>query len=182
MLLPALRFFTSHTRCAGIQTARPPSSWGLLEGTDLSGGSDGKENACSAGDPGSIPETERSPGEGNGHPPQNSCLENPTDRGAWRATVHGVAKRRTRQSDSLTHTYTHTHTPGGPHPLCCAFLDAHTHTPWRAGYSPWGRKASNTTERHTHTHPGGRHPPCCAFLAPQTNIRTALGRAFQGSE
>ena len=41
---------------------------------------------------GSIPESERSPREGNGYPLQDSCLENPTDRGAWRATVHGVAK------------------------------------------------------------------------------------------
>ena len=56
------------------------------------GGSDGKESACSAGDPGLIPESRRSPGEGNGYPLQYSCLENPMDRGAWRATVHGVAR------------------------------------------------------------------------------------------
>ena len=61
--------------------------WGFL------GGSDGKESACNAGDTGSIPELGRSPGEGNGYPLQYSCLENPTDRGAWWATVHGVAKR-----------------------------------------------------------------------------------------
>ena len=66
------------------------------------GGSDGKESACSAGDPGLIPGFGRSPGEGNGYPLQYSCLENPTDRGAWRATVHGVAKSRTRLS-VLTH-------------------------------------------------------------------------------
>ena len=52
----------------------------------------GKESACNAGDPGSIPGSERSPGEGNGNPLQYSCLENPTDRGAWQATVHGVAR------------------------------------------------------------------------------------------
>ena len=45
-----------------------------------------------AGDPGSIPALGRSPGEGNGNPLQYSCLENPMDRGAWRATVHGVAR------------------------------------------------------------------------------------------
>ena len=45
-----------------------------------------------AGDVGSIPRLGRSPGEGNGNPLQYSCLENPMDRGAWRATVHGVAK------------------------------------------------------------------------------------------
>ena len=46
-----------------------------------------------------IPGSERSPGEGNGNPLQYSCLENPMDRGAWWATVHGVAKSRTRLSD-----------------------------------------------------------------------------------
>ena len=51
-----------------------------------------KESACNAGDPGSIPGLGRSPGEGNGNPLQHSCLENPMDRGAWQATVHGVAR------------------------------------------------------------------------------------------
>ena len=49
-----------------------------------------KESACNAGDPGLIPGSERSPGEGNGNPLQYSCLENPMDWGAWQATVHGV--------------------------------------------------------------------------------------------
>ena len=56
---------------------------------DVSGG---KESACNAGDPGSIPGLGRSPGEGNGNPLQYSCLGNPMDRGAWQATVHGVPK------------------------------------------------------------------------------------------
>ena len=60
--------------------------------TGFPGGSDGKESACNAGDPGSIPGSGRSPGEENGNPLQYSCLENPMDRGAWRATVHRVAK------------------------------------------------------------------------------------------
>ena len=51
-----------------------------------------KQSACNAGDPGSIPGWERSPGEGNGNPLQYSRLENPTDRGAWQASVHGVAR------------------------------------------------------------------------------------------
>ena len=55
------------------------------------GGSDGKASACNAGDLCSIPGLGRSPGEGNGNPLQHSCLENPMDRGAWQATVHGVA-------------------------------------------------------------------------------------------
>ena len=52
----------------------------------------GKESACNEGDPGSVLGLGRSPGEGNGHLLQYSCLENPTDRGAWRATVHGVTE------------------------------------------------------------------------------------------
>ena len=63
------------------------------------GGSDGKESACNAGDLGLIPWFGRSPGEGNGNLLQYSCLENPMDRGAWRATVHGVAKSQTQLSD-----------------------------------------------------------------------------------
>ena len=58
------------------------------------GGSDGKESACSVGDPGSILGSGRSPGEGPGNPLHYSCLEHPMDRGAWRATVHGVTKSR----------------------------------------------------------------------------------------
>ena len=51
-----------------------------------------KESACNAGDPGLIPESGRSPGEGHGNPLQYSCLENPTDRGAWWATVYRVTE------------------------------------------------------------------------------------------
>ena len=52
----------------------------------------GKESACSAGDLGSIPGSGRSSGEENGNPLHYSCLENPMDRGAWQATVHGVTR------------------------------------------------------------------------------------------
>ena len=62
------------------------------------GGFDGRESACSEGDLGLIPGLGRSPGEGNGKPLQYSCLKNPMDRGAWWATVHGVAKSQTRLS------------------------------------------------------------------------------------
>ena len=58
----------------------------------------GKESICNAGDAGdlsSIPGSGRSPGGGRGNPLQYSCLENPMDRGAWWATVHGVSKSRT---------------------------------------------------------------------------------------
>ena len=58
-------------------------------------GSDGKESACNTGDLGSFPGLGRSPGGGHGNPLQYSFLESPMDRGAWRATVHGVAKSQT---------------------------------------------------------------------------------------
>ena len=58
-----------------------------------------KSSACSAGDPGSIPGSGRSPGEGNGNPLQYSCLENSMDGGTSQATVHGVSESRTRLSD-----------------------------------------------------------------------------------
>ena len=51
-----------------------------------------KKPAAQAGDMGSIPGSGRCPGEGNDNPLQYSCLENPLDRGAWRATVHGVTE------------------------------------------------------------------------------------------
>ena len=65
----------------------------------LPGGSVVKDPSASAGDVGSILGPGRSPGEGNDNPRQDSCLGNPRDRGAWRATVHGVARSRTRLSD-----------------------------------------------------------------------------------
>ena len=66
------------------------------------GGSDSKESACSAGDTGDmglIPGLGRSPGGGHGNPLQRSCPENPMDRGAWRAMVHGIAKSQTQLSN-----------------------------------------------------------------------------------
>ena len=59
-------------------------------------------NAGDLRDVGSIPGSGRSPGGRHGNPLQYSCLENPMDRGAWRATVHGVAKSRTRLSQLST--------------------------------------------------------------------------------
>ena len=51
-----------------------------------------KDSVANAGDAVSIPVSGRSPGEGNGNPLQYSCLENPMDRGAWQAIVHGITK------------------------------------------------------------------------------------------
>ena len=58
-------------------------------------GLDGKESDCNAGDLGSIPGLGKSSGKGNGYPLQCSCLENPMDRGVWRATFYGVSKSQT---------------------------------------------------------------------------------------
>ena len=69
------------------------------------GSSDGKESACNTRDPALIPGSGRSPGEGNGKPLQYSCLGNPRDREAWRATPHGAAQSQTRLGDP---------TPAGP--------------------------------------------------------------------
>ena len=77
----------------------------VLEQSDFLHGScatwwlSGKESACNIGDLDSIPGLGRSPGEGNGYPLQYSYLENPMDRGAWLATVHGIEKSWTRLSD-----------------------------------------------------------------------------------
>ena len=67
-------------------------SWGFPRG------SSGKESAFDAEDPGLIPGSGRSPGEGIGYPLQYSCQRIPMDRGAWWATVHGVTKSRTQLS------------------------------------------------------------------------------------
>ena len=78
--------------CAAVQNA-------VGKYRDFPGSSEGKESAGNAGDLGSIPGLGRSAGGGNGNPLQDSCLGNPTDRGAWRAGVQGVAESRTRLSD-----------------------------------------------------------------------------------
>ena len=73
--------------------------WGFPDGSEI------KMSACNAGDPGLIPGSGRSPEEGDVNPLQYSCLENPMDRGAWQATVHGVSKSQTWLSD-FTFTFT----------------------------------------------------------------------------
>ena len=81
-----------------------PEFWVKIHQRKLpGGGSEDKASARSAGDPGSIPGSGRSPREGNGYPLWYSRLENSMDRGAWWATVHGVTKGQT------PHTHIHTH-------------------------------------------------------------------------
>ena len=77
-----------------VATNRNRSPWWLS----------GKESACNAGDAGWIPGSVKSPGGGYDNPFQYSRLENPMDRGAWRATVHGVAQSQTQLKQLNTHT------------------------------------------------------------------------------
>ena len=66
------------------------------------GGSEGKEPACSVEDPGSIPGSGRSPGEGTGNPLQYSCLENPMDGGAWQPTASTWGCEELDRTERLT--------------------------------------------------------------------------------
>ena len=77
---------------------------------DFPGSSGGKESTYNSGYLGLIPGAGRSPGKGTGNPLQYSCLKKSMDRGAWRATVHGVAKSQAPLTDKHTHTRAHTHT------------------------------------------------------------------------
>ena len=72
---------------------------GYVMNRGFPGGSDGKESACNVGDPALIPGSGIYAGEGHGYTPQHSSLENSMDRGAWRATVHGVAWSWAQLSD-----------------------------------------------------------------------------------
>ena len=89
---------------AGDPASIPGSGRSLGEGVGYSrapvfmgfpGGADSKESTCNVGNLGLIPGLGRSPGGGHGNPFQYPCLKNPMDRGAWRATVHGVTKSQT---------------------------------------------------------------------------------------
>ena len=100
---------TSHSRMSGSRWVITPSWLSQLWRSflyismyfcmDFPHSSVAKESACNSGDLGSIPGLGRSPIEGNGYTLQYSCLENSMDRGAWRATVHGVTKSQTWLSD-----------------------------------------------------------------------------------
>ena len=90
--LPSAHELREENHPAGLCSRFSPLPW---RNRDFLGGSDSKESSYNAGDPGLIPGLGRCPGQGNGNPLQYSCLENSMDRGAWRATVHGVVKSQT---------------------------------------------------------------------------------------
>ena len=86
-----------------------PKTWGFPDGSVIK---NLPANAGDASDMGSVPESGRFTGRGNGNPFQYSCLENFMERGAWQVTVHGVAKSQTWLSDwAHTYTYPHAYTP-----------------------------------------------------------------------
>ena len=97
-------YYISYVKCHGsrfseVGTVWPRSSFNFARRSIQEDGGlpcwlSGKESACQAGATGSIPGLERAPGDEKGNPLQYSCLGNPMDRGAWRATVHAVAKSR----------------------------------------------------------------------------------------
>ena len=82
-----------------IHLQKNPRPYGLPRVYQGPDGSDGKNSACSAGDESLIPGSGRFPGVGNGNPLQYSCLENPMERGAWQAAVHGAAKSQAQRSN-----------------------------------------------------------------------------------
>ena len=95
----------------------------VLNWRSFPGGSDGKESACNAGDPSFIPVSGKSPGKGNGHLLQSSCLKNSVDRGTWWAAVHRVTKSQTRLSNWHFPLTRPTAAPDPQQALCCEPTD-----------------------------------------------------------
>ena len=94
----------------GISTSKATANIYMVFSSKMEGfprGLDGKESACNAGDPGSIPGSGRDPGERNGDPLQYSYLENSTDRGVWQAAVHAVPELDSTKQLSLHFTSLH---------------------------------------------------------------------------
>ena len=93
----ALELETNDCICDDMESHLLILFWGFP------GGSAGKESTCNVGDLGSVPESGRSPGGGNGNPFLYSCLENSINRGVWWATVHRVTKSWTQLKQFSTH-------------------------------------------------------------------------------
>ena len=141
-----------------------------------------KNLPANAKNAGSVPGLERSPGEGNGYPLQYSRLENPMDRGAWWATVHGVTKNQTGLgTNTHTHTHTHTHTRSNSDPsfgfaLLCFLLHFHK--------GCWIASTQRHPEHHLFT-PSPTHPLQLLLLllaaATRAGAATSLLRALLAS-
>ena len=94
---------TQHSEDTGKMTSKPAAPTLIFVSVHLTlgfpGVSDSKESACNVGDPGSVPGSGRSRGEGIDYVLQYSCLKNSTDREAWQAVVHGVTKSQAQMSN-----------------------------------------------------------------------------------
>ena len=113
------------------------------------GGWDGKESTCYVGDLGSTSGLGRSPGEGNGYPLQNSCLENSMDRGTRQALVHGVAKSWTQLSNFHFHLFM-------------------LPTSWHPGSASRQHLGSPQVFSGSHSFTSPKHPPTPHLLPPPT--------------
>ena len=105
---PTWSSFPPSPTCSGTEpwgtlSAKPGEEQSISQPAPALMNFPGKEAVCSAGDLSYIPGSGRPPGKGNGSPLQYSCLENSTDRGAWRAPAHGVAETQTQLSDKHFH-------------------------------------------------------------------------------
>ena len=115
----------------------------------LVGGSQSKESACNAGDPGSIPGSAISPRGGNDNPLQYSCLVNSMDRRAWQAELDMTEQHTCTHTHTHTNGATHTHTHAHAHTHTRCNTHAHTHT---NGATHTHTHARMHTHTHTHTH------------------------------
>ena len=131
-----------------------------------------KNQPANAGDCDLIPGSRRSPGEGNGSPLQYSCLENSMDRGAWQATVHGVAKSRTQLSETATILWISGLSRGrddmSPFSLRISLSDENSYMPQHSVISAVNK--SKLCRLNLTLGGGGSHSIACGILVPWPEI------------